>query len=90
MGRKNSDSDFDLARRTNYISFSFSIFEIKKKELPFYIAALTLVFSLSTLVNYYNPNFALTSAVMSIALSPINTIVPLCDDLSRIYVKPFS
>ena len=87
MGRKNSD--FDLARRTNYISFSFSIFEIKKRA-AFYIAALTLVFSLSTLVNYYNPNFALTSAVMSIALSPINTIVPLCDDLSRIYVKPFS
>ena len=41
MGRKNSDSDsdsdsdFDLARRTNYISFSFSIFEIKKKSCHF-------------------------------------------------------
>ena len=40
MGRKNSDSDFDsdfdLARRTNYISFSFSIFEIKKRAAILY------------------------------------------------------
>ena len=41
-----------------------------KKRAAIFIAALPLVFYLLTLVNY-NPNLALTSAVISIALSPI-------------------